>query len=144
MKRLDAHRPDEMSRKKASMTCPLHTCLQQLSYIQLLRAMIGQSFQLSNQDVRDSEAGCFRDGGPCGVRNGGACGGGRVGGAYGVRDGGSPLLDVLLNVVSVVLLDVTLDALRHGIVRPLGCALERRIKKKMDGWMDGRERRRRR
>ena len=79
-----------------------------------------------------------------GVRDGGACGGGRVGGAYGVRDGGSPLLDVLLNVVSVVLLDVTLDALRHGIVRPLGCALERRIFKKMDGWMDGRERRRRR
>jgi hypothetical protein len=33
-------------------------------------------------------------------------------------------LDVLLNVV---LLDVILDALRHGIVRPLGCALERRI-----------------
>ena len=30
-----------------------------LKYIQLLHVMIGQSFQLSNQDVRDSEAGCF-------------------------------------------------------------------------------------
>ena len=69
-----------------------------LNFIQLSRVMIGQSFQLSKRDVRDSEDGCCRDGGTCGVRDGGARGG--------VRDGGSPLLDVLLDVASVALFDV--------------------------------------